>query len=242
MCIAKFIRMQFLENRDFNGFDKCCVPGTSKHSINTYWINEYNDATKITFLLTLAQKNIVSQILKVSSSAWFTFSHNIYPPMCHEWSSFANKKKEQWINPTISYENGNYYQVFKSFFVLCKICHLLVYPKGKEKTSNWVDRHGFPHSFFCTCDVWVWIRNHLVLCGSVSSSVYLEFHHLPFVIHRDAAGANGIIYVKALCKIKSHWLLSIPPSVCQSPAFCSMKGAREVTEEPNHSGSLTIPD
>lgn len=42
------------------------------------------------------------------------------------------------------------------------------------------------------------------LCGSVYLSVYLEFHHLPFVIHRDAAGANSIMHVKVLCKMKSH--------------------------------------
>lgn len=183
------------------------------------------------FLLTSAQKNIFSQILKVLSSAWFAVFHNIYRPVCHEWSSFANKEKEQWINPVM--RMGIIFK-FSRVLPCAKYVIYWLTQKGKKRTSNWVKRHGFPHYFFCTRDVWLW-ANHLVLCGSVYLSVYLEFHHLPFVIHRDAAGANSIMHVKVLCKMKSHWLFNIIYLPAHAkPCFLQHEGGQEVTEKPNH--------
>lgn len=114
----------------------------------------------------------------------------------------------------------------RGFFSCAKYVIYGFSEKGKRRTSNWVKRHGFPHHFFCTHDMWVW-ANHLGFCGSVSLSVYLECHHLPFVIHRDATEANSAMYVTALCKIESHWLLSVVYlPVHAKPCILQQEGGR----------------
>lgn len=159
-------------------------PWYSKHSINTGWINEYDNATKITFLLTSTQKNIFPQVLKVLPSAWFIFFCNIHPLCAISEVHLQTRKKS---NGSIQQQVMRMGIIIKFSRVLscAKIWHLLLTQKGKKRTLNWVKKHGFLHHF-CTHDMWV-RANHLVLCGSVSLSVYLEFYHLPFVIHRDAA-------------------------------------------------------
>lgn len=111
---------------------------------------------------------------------------------------------------------------------------------GKERASSWVKRHGFlvPLLHHMICEI-----------GQITWSAVPQFPYLwiqAFTIcllisTEILQGANSIMHIQVLCKIKSHQLLNMAcPQFMPGPAFCCVRGAKEVTAESNHPSGISL--
>ena len=154
--------------------------------------------------------------------------------MCHDWSSFVNKEKAMDQSNNELWE-WKLLSSFQEFFSLVQNMSFMGLPK-REREEHQIESRGMDFhttsSVHMICEfgqiIWASVAHFLICIFGVSPSA---FCHPQRCCRGQIAQCMSQLFARLNATDCSVWYTS---QCMPSPAFCSVKGAGEVTEEPSH--------